>query len=267
MNIQEALEKIKKLLALSQSNNPNEAAAAAAAASRIAQQHRISQAEIESAMNTNAEGIRIDKEPIYKFKKEVQWKASLLNALVSFYGCYMYRDTFDWGPVKNEKVVRKKDESGHTDWVKEYVYAWKEYGFCIAGRDSDIQIVRFMFSWISVEFTRLSVIDCKGKGKSYSNSWLMGAVDGLRQQLRELKETMKQEAQKNNQSSAMVLLDARGLEARQFTEAAIKLVTRKIAANNTSYDSGAFYKGREKGKNIHLGKHMGSASRALPPKS
>lgn len=80
------IEKIRKLRALSLSENVHEAAAAAAAAERLIQEHNVAEAELEAASDAQVEA------PTREDLAEVgtsspTWKLFLSSALEKAHGC------------------------------------------------------------------------------------------------------------------------------------------------------------------------------------
>ncbi len=81
MNKDKALDKIKKLLRLSKSNNPNEAAAAMRQAQAMMREHGIDHADIDAS---------IAKESRAKsgsMKRPVSWEVSLVNMVADCFSC------------------------------------------------------------------------------------------------------------------------------------------------------------------------------------
>jgi hypothetical protein len=228
-NMSPIIEKVRKLLALSKSCNANEAAAAAAAANKLIDQYRLEECELE---DTEAhEDIFEEEDPLYESGRLTQWKSYLACNLARHYGCAIY----------NHKGFRKN------------LYK-------LAGRKSDIEVVRYMFSWLCLEIERLSDEGSRGKGfdrsagKIFSNSFCTGAVAGINLQLK----ASRQEVVQNASSVAIVKLNQRHDEALAFLNKSHKL---KFENNsNKSYlDKGAYESGKAKGENLHLGAALNAA--------
>jgi hypothetical protein len=85
MNSENTLEniktKIKKLLALSKSDNENEAYAALKKANELIQQYDLDE-----------ESLRFDCVKVKGTKTYIPWRAVIANAVSWLYGCYSYRD-------------------------------------------------------------------------------------------------------------------------------------------------------------------------------
>jgi len=218
VSIEAVLQKVRRLRALATSSNVHEAAAAAAAADRLIQEHRLSEAELESAGGP-CEAIGEDATPLETFAGRVtQWKSLLGNVLAKHYGCASYLD-----------------QHGCTTTVR------------IIGRPSDIVAVRDMYAWLTLEIERLAAANARGRAGK--NAYRLGAVMGISRGLRQSRATTP-ETKAPAGSTAMVL-EARTAEADRWMTAAHKLgaSTSKLSVS----DLASFSRGRADGANIHLG--------------
>lgn len=170
------IAQIRKLreIASRETTNPHEAAAAAAIAEKLCQQHRISEATIESAPDP---GGPIEKE-VDASKVIEPWKSYILTDLAKMHGCA--------------------------------VFYWKEKGrgyeaTCI-GTESDVAIVAEMYAWIVSAI--LKQAEAGPSSPRWRKSFLLGASDGVREALWEA----HNEVTKAAPSTALAVLDAR-LEA------------------------------------------------------
>lgn len=229
-DISSVIDRVKKLLALTTSSNANEAAAAAAVANKLIDQYRLAASELETSSEDHEEVFE-DSAPLYESGRITQWKSSLACHLAKHYGCAIY----------NAKGFRQNL-------------------FKLVGRKSDIEIIRYMFSWLSIEIDRLSDQASKGRGfnrsagKVFSNSFCSGAVVGISNQL----ETSRKEVAQTVSSVAMVRLNLRLEEAIDFMNDAHKL--KKTNNNSKSYfDRGAYEAGKVRGQSIHLGVGLNAA--------
>lgn len=146
------IDRVQKLLALSQSDNPHEAASALAAAQALIRKHQLSIDEVEretGQVQEAPESYRLD--PIMSGKRHPKWKERLLVILARASGCAPF--------VTGEKFAEK------------HLY--------IVGRPSDADIVKYLFSYATAEIVRMSQKQCKGKGARYRDDWLHGAVTGI----------------------------------------------------------------------------------------
>jgi hypothetical protein len=229
-SISSVIDKVKKLLALSKSSNANEAAAAAAAANKLIDQHRLAESELETSDDLH-EDIFEDSDPLYESGRLTQWKSSLACHLAKHYGCAIY----------NNKGYRKNN-------------------YKLVGRKSDIEVVRYMFTWLSLEIDRLSDDASRGRGfdrsagKIFSNSFCSGTVAGISSQL----ESSRKEVAQAASSVAMVRLNQRLSEAMSFMNGNHKL--KKSNSFSGGYlDRNAYEAGKVRGQSIHLGAGLNAA--------
>jgi len=232
--LNEIIEKIKKLRTLSQNNsNVEEAATAARLADQLIVKHRIEEAQLEIDSNVASSATK-DEQYIYTTGRIIPWKQSLAVSLADHYGCAIYNNT-------------------------SYPEGRQVSNLCLIGRKSDMEITRYMFAWLSLEIDRLCKLNCKGFGKIYCQSYCIGAVSGIKQQLALSKQQIKDETLAT-QSVALVKLDDRKSEAEQ---ALIKLVPElkpTKATSKSQYDPDGYYSGVAAGKNINLHKNLNSGS-------
>ncbi|MBK7402689.1 MAG: DUF2786 domain-containing protein [Myxococcales bacterium] len=157
-NLDAVIRKIADLRRLATSSNLHEAEVAAAAAARLAEKHRISEAEIEDAGTEPGEQAVQDREVLDDDRgRTVVWKRTLAVILSAHYGCALIR------------VPEKVNES--------FVYH-----LLIVGRPSDTAIVRYLYAWLSLDLARIATREARGRA-SWERSWLVGAVTGIREQL------------------------------------------------------------------------------------
>lgn len=224
-NISSVIEKVKKLLALSKSSNANEAAAAAALANNLIDQHRLSEADF-SEVQEEIDPLIEDDGFVYETGRIIPWKSSLVVTLAKHYGCALFNSAdFSSG----RKFSRYK----------------------LIGRKSDIDITKYMFSWLTAECQRLSESEARGKGKIFAASYCQGFVSGVSHQLN----LSRKEVQQNASQAAIVKINAREQEATNLMHQMHKLKNsgQQSAARINPY---AFDAGMNRGKQIHLGGAM-----------
>lgn len=241
----DAIEKAKRLLALKEgAATAGEAQAAAFALAKLLDKHRISMAEIESAGAAPAEGVIADEDnPLTEWGRAIGWKRNLIAALCNHYGVASWRRKHRAGLARDGRL--------------KYVSA-----IHICGRPSDMDMVRYMYAWLSGEATRLCKSEAGGSGLRHANSWMLGFVDGIQTQL----QAARAEAVKHTSSSVALVL------RRRLDDAAAKLAEAIDPSNVTYYqnrgDEEARAEGKIRGKNHHLGQNLDAgAHRALPEAS
>lgn len=233
MSTSTIIEKVQKLLALSKSSNMHEAMAAAAAANKLIDQYRLSTADLESEAHIE-EPIEEDQGYIYESGKVTAWKYSLMMNLVKHYGLHLWNDC-SWATGRQVSRYR------------------------LIGRKSDITIAKYMFAWLTSEATRLSTLEGKGRGRVYIASYCQGFIHGVSEQLK----LSRGEAEKGASSNAIVHINARSAEAEAFLKTLRPNLVKKSAPSHSMIHGGAFRQGEEKGRNIHLGSHLGAGGTKL----
>ncbi len=181
MTREEAIEKVRKLLALSKSNNPHEAALAAQRAQEILEKY-----EIERAMLDLSETPE-DKEQIEKTfgdasQRMSAWKGMLADALCRVNACRCL--IFTSGCTRSKRLE-------------------------IIGKPSDAQKVFYLFQLLCADVDRLTKRDCVGMGKSYSNNYRHGMVKAITEKLHEARKQARgaMYAQAAGNTTALVRID------------------------------------------------------------
>lgn len=232
-DIQSVLEKVRKLRTLATSSNLNEAANAAAAAERLIAEFRISEAQLSSERNISQPIIRAQSY-LYETGKITQWKSDLALKLSNHYGVYVYNE------LGSSATGRKTSK------------------YVMMGRESDIQILQYVFDYLMKEIVRLADICVFTYGRGVSverNSFCLGAVDGIMNKLRAEKDAQESVAT----SAAMVLLNNRRAEAKAYTEGSIKLIKHKSASHGR-FSSKHYQDGKQEGAKIQINPGMSGSN-------
>lgn len=225
MELSSVISRVQKLLALSTSSNANEAAIAAAKANKLIDEYRLTESEL-NVNNPNNDPLIEDDSYIYETGRIIPWKNYLVSVLTDHYGCTCFNQFI---APKGRKISQYK----------------------LIGKKSDVQIVKYMFTWLMNECQRLSDIHAKGKGHVYVFSYCEGFVAGIKRQL----ELSRKELQQATHSSAaaMVLLDSRKSEAELFMNKLYKLKANK-GSSARRLNSEAFMNGKIQGENFDIDK-------------
>jgi hypothetical protein len=204
--------------------NIHEANAAAAAADKLIQEHRLSQAELEASGNAPSDPMHSVK--LHEGGRRTAWRETLLWALSGHYGCSWFMNhgrSFSSGREK------------------------RSLDYTLVGRQSDVEIVVYMFSWLTEEIERLCRWHSGGKGTGYARAWLDGAAIGVRDTFRARAAEMKAK----EVSTAMVLLDNRSKEAETYKYAKNPGL-KKVAAVAGGRDYSAREQGYKVGREIQI---------------
>jgi hypothetical protein len=231
--ISSVISKVQKLLALSNSSNANEAANAAAAANKLIDEYRLSESDITTESG-EPDPLIEDDSPIYETGRVTLWKNVLIHVLTTHYGVANYNDAYF---PEGRQVSR----------------------FKLIGRASDIQIVRYMFTWLIAECQRLANLQVKGQGRVAVASYCTGFVSGISTQL----QASRQEVQKTATSEAIIKLDSRLQESRNFMYNKYTDMKKSKYQSHSQFNSQAFAAGQKQGRNIHLGSALGGSKTKL----
>ncbi len=247
MDNAEALRKISKLLRLSQSSNANEAASAAAMAQDLMQRHGISQA----AAQLDGTEARAPEEPIMDFSqrdggslavmagsKLETWRGFLAQVITSKYACRVVQHRRS-GPDGEYKTLE------------------------IIGRPSDVETVRYLYTWLANETDRLTDVHGTGMGYTWRNNFRLGVVDAIRMKLDEQEDrtrsAIRTEAETNGGQTALVRIDQaiacyekRASDVDEWVKSNRKDL-RKGTRSPARYDGGARAAGRSEGAKLNVG--------------
>jgi post-segregation antitoxin (ccd killing protein) len=179
----DVIEKVAKLLALAsgRGTTPEEAATAAAAAQRLMLRHRIEQAEVERleaddpiGLTSPPAGAGEGREEGFVYQTQ-RWQLDLLKAIAAANGCMV--------------VITRKERSGK----------WME----LVGRQSDLEISRYLWAYLSREILRLKTQQTRGWSRGRKNHFCLGAVHTVAAALR--RETAAASSADGLTSGAMVV--------------------------------------------------------------
>lgn len=231
--ISSVISKVQKLLALSNSSNAGEAANATAAANKLIDEYRLSAIDIATD-SSESDPMVEDDSYIYETGRVIPWKNVLIHVLTAHYGVANYNDVY-------------------------FPEARKVSRFKLVGRSSDIQIVRYMFTWLTAECHRLANLQVKGQGRITVASYCEGFVTGISLQLK----ASRKEVQQTVTSAAIIKLDARLQESKDFMYSKYTNMKKVNFQTKSRLDSQAFAAGQQQGKNIHLGSALSGSKTKL----
>lgn len=191
------IHKIKKLLALGESSNEHEAAAALSRAQELLASHSLTIDEVNGFEMEESISIETD-DPLFDGANVALWKQWLASAIAKHVGVYNYT-------ISGRRTKK----------------------LALVGKPTAISVFKYMYSYATSELLRLSIKKCKGLGRSYSNSWLTGAVTGINSKLSELTKT-----EDTNLKMGLVKLNDEYDKAKSFAEGSLKL--RKVTQSCSS---------------------------------
>lgn len=245
------IDRIRKLLELSRSNNsPEEAARAAALAQDMMFKYQIGEGDIDTTDTKRApeeiitDGIRPGD------RQRVIWKSSLAHAVALGCGCEMYSSR---------------------EWVGDGQRY--ETTFKIFGTKTAVQTVQYLYGYLVLEITRLAEEGYRahgqGHGRTWKNSFKLGAVNEIRRRLSEQRRAQQAhvaEAVKAAQSTET----AKATETAQSTALALyqtdeqrvsdswkveskRLRLRTVSSGRRNHNPTAYDRGKSAGRGIGLG--------------
>jgi hypothetical protein len=237
MTRDEALKKAAKLLRLANNNeNANEAALAAAQAQKILDEHELnaSMLELDGQAPEPDEPI-VDygqrAAPLFEARKLATWRWRLAACLAELNGCKCYV----------------------TPSIQ------------IIGRPSDVEKVRYLFSYLASEVERLCDRDGKGCGTTWRNNFRVGCIDTISEKLHAARKQTFQDMRQNN-ATALVKVDQaiakfqqKRVEVEDWTKKNLKLVSHSYGGG-ARQDFNARAAGRRAANEINIGGQRGALS-------
>lgn len=208
--------------------NEHEAAAFAAKVSELLAQHHLTASDIDFSRyeeeDVQAEKIDTRDLGVGGAKKRTPWVTQLASTLASHHGCRMY-------------------------------YTSGTSRITIVGKESDRAVATYLLSRLVADLDRLSRAALKRYKAEYEwaprywrRSWLEGAVDGIRRQLRDAK--VKREQEYAGNTTALVRL-ATGTEAADaWIHSNVRL--RSAGPRYANTHSGAYSSGRSHGASMNI---------------
>lgn len=220
------IEKVKKLLALSESSNPNEAALAQARAAELMLKYSIDL----SAIDTSDDQLQAD-EPVDIFVFEADegnkttWKGSLAGSIATFFNCKIF---------------------------------WQGPSLMFVGRKSDNDSVKYLYKAIFNQIQELTEkfwikegIRSGTHGKTWKQSFRLGCVNTLQSRFAQQKTSIIQEYREKGTNLAIYddLLIKVGQRVSKLTLRASAPVSAKSGA--------AYRSGTVAGNSINIGGNQG----------
>jgi hypothetical protein len=181
MNRAQAIEKARKLMALGESDNEHESALAMGRAQALLERFEIELADLGS--DTEAEPMVEGSWRCGGKSTMVHWKLQIASALARANGCELF-------------------------------YAGPKVTVC--GRRADVRRTSKLWGWTTAEIERLSRSRCRGKGSSYANSFKLGAVRTLRDEIKKERDALRAELQGKVTETALVIVDTRRKESDDY---------------------------------------------------
>lgn len=227
LTYEEATKKIKKLLSLATSSNPNEAALAASRAASIMQDYQISEAALSTVEDE-------DRAPVesYTFEggsgKKIHWRMKIASGVAKVCNCSTY---------------------------------WHGPRIMMIGRDLDVKAARYLFDLICPQVEDLAErawqVGGYGDTRKFMHAFRLGCSITiysrlLKQAIDKTEEMRTGQAGESPGESSMALMVINSRIAK--VDAYMSGLRLKAAGRRPSMsDRGAFNVGREYGKRVSIG--------------
>jgi len=223
MSVSESLlKKVQGLLSKTVDNGCSvaEAATAAALAQKLITEHRLSMADLDDSETEEIEHTTVEG---FASARTSTWKNTVASGIAKANDCRLYIHTSHSFGGKRKRIYK------------------------IVGRNSDIEIVNYMFTTVSREIERLCKIEMavqNGHGKTWANSFKNGAASAVVTKL----QAARQEAKDAGSSTAIVRLDNRMAPVNDWLEKNIGTLAQRKSPINVN--KSAWSSGYAAGKNI-----------------
>jgi hypothetical protein len=188
-----------------------EASSAAALAQKLLDQHKLSMVDVIGFDN---EGIETFTVSSFSGERSITWKERLIHSLAKNNDVKMYIDT--------------------------QRYPQKSVAYKLVGRKSDTEVVDYMFNVLTYEIERICKMEMyrqNGHGKNWTNSFKLGAVYAIIDNMSKAKAEVKSTAT----SEALVKINSRMNDVEKYVRQNLHLKT-KVApvstVNPNAYASG-----------------------------
>lgn len=246
MDVDQAIEKARKLLALAESDNAHEAAQAARRAQELLDRYEITRAmlgEHEGAAGDDEHitNTRDNGEPLFSGGSIPVWASALSRVVAEVNQCCAYSAN-----------------------VRAYPGAKPRRTIQIVGRHSDVRKVRYLYTYLCKETDRLCTRDGKGLGRTWRNNYRHGVVhtltEALKQAAAKVEEDMRQEYAADSVAlvrleSALATLDRRAQQVSAFVAERLNL---RFKSHRHRSRPEAWEKGRQAGREIAVGDASGA---------
>jgi hypothetical protein len=219
------LNKIKLLLNLAKSPNPNEAENARAMADKLIAKHGITEEDLTSLEPKEFYG---EKDKLFSTTGVVSWKQQLAVAIAHYFDCQI---------VQEELIPA---EGSH------------QYVHFVYGDDDQVKDTQFVYHAFCKKIDNLVDIKCVGRGSIYVESYCEGVVESIKWNIQmygievpEVRKAIKEEEKASPPTSQSITKSDN--EKERPTENRIN-----ISGQTFIKDVMAYFKGVDDGKNLSL---------------
>ena len=197
------IDRIKKLMALSQSSNQHEAALAAQRCQDLLLEHNLTMAEVNSAsIQSNAsatsakrERTSHDKSAMYKYQKD-------LMAVLAKNNFCMHWESEEWKADPKGSKLRMFHSHNSCDGKNDQDKGRIVKVHMLLGREDNVMVTRMMYDYLIETMDRLLPWQGMDKRGKDALLWLAGCTETLVQRLDEQRYQKEQETKKRQQEAA-----------------------------------------------------------------
>jgi hypothetical protein len=221
------LNKVRLLLNLSQSPNPNEAENARVMAEKLIEKYNITKAELKSLDPKEYYG---EDEKLFITAGVVAWKQQLAVAIAKYFDCQ----------IVQEEYIPAQGEAAH------------QYHHYVYGDDDQVKDTQFVFHAFLIKIENLIDTRCLGRGDIYIASYCEGVVESVKWNIEmygidvpQIRKPLKKE-----EKSMVIPTDGiikSGDNREQPTDQKIDINKGQVIR-----DIMAYFKGVDDGKNLSL---------------
>lgn len=227
MSKQEALDKVRKLLAKANDSAVDEAesAAFAAKAQQIMDRYRIESFMLEKSKEEveETEEIKDWADPLDPSRRMPSWRVALSQGIAHANGCQVYYSGCG--------------------------------GLNIIGCASDVEMVRYMYAFCVGQVDRMAKA-FKGNGRRWITSWRYGVASTVCKRMKEsIHEIGLQLASEGTAlvvvENAIIAMDDKLRASKRFGRVSLGLRSKSSAGYNPNYD--AYARGKHDGRRVDIG--------------
>lgn len=215
------IDKVQKLLRLSKSSNINEASLAAEKAQELIEKYKLDTFQLSESGESNEAIEDSFGSKDWLDSSASPWRRSLAVHLARTNQCVVYIANTHEGKCLS-----------------------------IVGRQSDAQVVRYMYSYLVKEIRRLARDFGEGEGSSYKTAFKRGAVSSIGKRLQEAKKNVADQMRPTH-STALAVVDRRDQEVVSWVQN--NLFLGKARQRTVTVDQQGYSDGYYAGKSINIG--------------
>lgn len=161
------IDRVRKLLRLAKSDNPNEAENAAARAQEYIERYRLEAGELEESESK----FGVFSDPLFVGKRIADWRIALATAIAEPNGC--------------EILIWDQDPDENGDYSTDLL---------VAGPRRDCQVVHYLYGYLTKETERVTRREGAGRDRLWRDSFRSGLITRIRDRLMDAVEKARAEA-------------------------------------------------------------------------